>query len=247
MEMFKESVENLLSLILRDNPEPWQLGLQDAGSVKMEESVLFHDEIMFILTIIIIIFLWFLIRILTRRYYYKYLFEGTLAEVVWTLMPIFILIFIAIPSLKLLYLMEEEFDSCLSLKVTGHQWYWSYEYLDYRADDIEFDSYMIPVFELNIGDPRLLEVDNRLILPVLTKIRILVTGADVLHAFAVPSLGLKLDAVPGRLNQVGFLIKRCGVYYGQCSELCGANHSFMPIVVECVTLDDFMLWTVVIV
>ena len=245
MEMFKESMENLLCFILRDCPEPWQLGLQDAGSVNMEECVLFHDEIMFILTIIIVIFLWLLIRILTRGYYYKYLFEGTLAEVIWTLMPILILIFIAIPSLKSLYLMEGEIDPSLTVKATGHQWYWSYEYLDYNADNIEFDSYMVPVSDLNIGDPRLLEVNNRLILPVLTKIRILVTGADVLHAFSIPSMGLKLDAVPGRLNQVGLLIKRCGVFYGQCSELCGANHSFMPIVVECVTLDDYIFWTLV--
>lgn len=245
MEILKERMENLLCLILRDNSEPWQLGFQDAGSVRMEESVLFHDEIMFILTVIVIAILWLLVRILTVGHYYKYLFEGTLIEIVWTLMPIFVLIFIAIPSLKLLYMMEEAIDPSLTVKATGHQWYWSYEYSDYSADNIEFDSYMLPVSELNIGDSRLLEVDNRLILPVLTKIRILVTGADVLHAFSIPSMGLKLDAVPGRLNQIGLLIKRCGVFYGQCSELCGANHSYMPIVAECVTLDDYIFWTLV--
>lgn len=246
MEILKERMENLLCLILRDNSEPWQLGFQDAGSVRMEESVLFHDEIMFILTVIVITILWLLVRILTVGHYYKYLFEGTLIEIVWTLMPIFVLIFIAIPSLKLLYMMEEAIDPSLTVKATGHQWYWSYEYSDYNIDNIEFDSYMLPVYELNKGDSRLLEVDNRLILPVLTKIRILVTGADVLHAFSIPSMGLKLDAVPGRLNQIGLLIKRCGVFYGQCSELCGANHSFMPIVAECVTLDDYIFWTLVI-
>ena len=210
MEILKERMENLLCLILRDNSEPWQLGFQDAGSVRMEESVLFHDEIMFILTVIVITILWLLVRILTVGHYYKYLFEGTLIEIVWTLMPIFVLIFIAIPSLKLLYMMEEAIDPSLTVKATGHQWYWSYEYSDYNIDNIEFDSYMLPVYELNKGDSRLLEVDNRLILPVLTKIRILVTGADVLHAFSIPSMGLKLDAVPGRLNQIGLLIKRCG-------------------------------------
>ena len=138
-------------------------------------------------------------------------------------MPIVILILIAIPSLKALYLIEREIDLSLTVKATGHQWYWSYEYLDYNVDNIEFNSYMVLVSDLNIGDPRLLEVNNRLILPVLTKTQILVTGADVLHAFSIPSMGLKLNAVPGRLNQVGLLIKRSGVFYGQCSELCSAN------------------------
>lgn len=136
--------------------------------------------------------------------------------------------------------MDEVIDPALTIKAIGHQWYWSYEYSDYGTKMIEFDSYMIPTSDLNKGDLRLLEVDNRLIVPIQTQVRVLVTAADVLHAFAVPSLGVKVDAVPGRLNQTSFFLKRPGVFYGQCSELCGANHSFMPIVIEGVSLKKYV-------
>ena len=128
----------------------------------------------------------------------------------------------------------------VTIKIVGHQWYWFYEYSDYGPETIEFDSYMIPTYDLKEGEQRLLEVDNRVKAPVQTEVRLLVTGEDVLHSFAVPSLSLKVDAVPGRLNQTSFMIKREGVFYGQCSEICGANHSFMPIVVEGVSLENYI-------
>ena len=228
----------------KDVPEPWQLGFQDAASPVMEEIIFFHDQIMFILTLIIIAVLWLIIRSLTTKHYHRYLIDGTLIEIIWTLIPAVILVFIAFPSLKLLYLMDEVIDPALTIKVIGHQWYWSYEYSDYGTETIEFDSYMIPITDLESGDLRLLEVDSRLIIPIQTQVRVLVTGADVLHSFTVPSLSVKIDAIPGRLNQTSFFIKRSGVYYGQCSEICGANHSFMPIVIEAVSLDKYIYWVI---
>nr|AEP83109.1 cytochrome c oxidase subunit II [Alatina alata]AHV78096.1 cytochrome c oxidase subunit II [Alatina alata] len=225
-----------------DCPQDWQLVFQDSASPVSEEIVFFHDRVMFILTVIVVSVLWLIIRSLVNRYYYRFLVEGTTIEIVWTLIPAVILIFIAFPSLRLLYLMDEIIEPALTLKAVGHQWYWSYEYSDYVKDSLEFDSYMIPSEDLSPGDFRLLEVDNRLVVPSQTHIRVLITGADVLHSFAVPSLGIKMDAVPGRLNQVGFFTKRSGVFYGQCSEICGANHSFMPIVVEAVSLDRYLQW-----
>ena len=192
---------------LCDAPEPWQLGFQDAASPIMENIIFLHDQIMFILIIIIITVLWLIIRSLTTKHYHRYLTDGTLIEVIWTLIPAGILVFIAFPSLKLLYLMDEVIDPALTIKAIGHQWYWSYEYSDYGTDTIEFDSYMIPTSDLNTGDLRLLEVDNRIVVPIQTQVRVLVTGADVLHAFTVPSLSIKIDAVPGRLNQTSFFNK----------------------------------------
>lgn len=235
-------LKNNLLLLKFDVAEPWQLGFQDAASPIMEEIILFHDQIMFILVIIIITVLWLIFKALTNKFYHKYLFEGTLIEIIWTLIPAVILIFIAFPSLNLLYLMDEVIDPALTIKVVGHQWYWSYEYSDYGQESIEFDSYMVPTSDLEVGQLRLLEVDNRVIVPIQTQIRVLITAADVLHSFAVPALGVKLDAVPGRLNQTSFFIKRPGVFYGQCSEICGANHSFMPIVIEGVTVQKYSQW-----
>lgn len=229
-------------VLKKDLPEVWQLGFQDAASPAMEKILFFHEEVMCLLTLIIIFVLWIIIKALTTEYYHKYLFEGVLIEVIWTLFPAGVLIFIALPSLKLLYLMDEVINPSLTVKVVGHQWYWSYEYSDYGTETIEFDSYMIPTSDLKKGDLRLLDVDNRLIVPIQTVVRVLVTGGDVLHSFAVPSLSVKIDAVPGRLNQTSFYLKRPGVFYGQCSEICGANHSFMPIVVEGVSLEKYMCW-----
>ena len=152
---------------------------------------------------------------------------------------------LALPSFALLYSIDEIVDPSLTLKVIGHQWYWTYEYSDYANSDetsIVFDSYMIPEDDLEFGQLRLLEVDNRVVLPVQTHVRVIITAADVLHSWAVPSLGVKCDAVPGRLNQTSLFLKREGVFYGQCSELCGVNHGFMPIVVEGVSLDDYIAW-----
>ena len=208
----------------------------------MEEIIFFHDQVMFILIIIITTVLWLIIKALSGKAYHRYLVDGTLLEIVWTIVPAIILVLIAFPSLKILYLMDEVMDPALTIKAIGHQWYWSYEYSDYQTETLEFDSYMVPTSDLNKGDFRLLEVDNRLVLPINTHVRILVTGADVLHSFAVPALAVKMDAVPGRLNQTGVFIKRPGIFYGQCSEICGANHSFMPIVIEAVSLDKYINW-----
>nr|YP_004123425.1 cytochrome c oxidase subunit II [Corticium candelabrum]ADO51536.1 cytochrome c oxidase subunit 2 [Corticium candelabrum] len=229
-------------LEFQDAPEPWQLGLQDAASPIMEEVVFYHDKIMFILTIIIIAVMWLILRALSNKYYHRYLTDGTLIEIVWTLIPAGILVFIAFPSLKLLYFMDEVIDPALTIKAIGHQWYWSYGYSDYLAESLEFDSYMVSTSDLENGDLRLLEVDNKLIIPIQTQVRVLVTGADVIHSFAVPSLSVKVDAIPGRLNQTSFFINRPGIFYGQCSEVCGANHSFMPIVIEAVSLDKYTDW-----
>lgn len=162
-------------------------------------------------------------------------------ETIWTILPAIILILIALPSLRILYMIDEINDPSLTVKTIGHQWYWSYEYTDY--EDLNFDSYIIPTSELKPGELRLLEVDNRVVLPIELPIRMLISSEDVLHSWAVPSLGLKTDAIPGRLNQATLTSTRPGLYYGQCSEICGSNHSFMPIVLEIVPLKHFENWS----
>nr|UFI48570.1 cytochrome c oxidase subunit II [Amalda fuscolingua] len=219
-----------------------QLGFQDAASPLMEELIFFHDHAMMILIMIISLVGYAALFLMVNKYTCRSLVEGQEIETIWTIVPAIILIFLALPSLRLLYLLDEVGNCSLSVKTIGHQWYWSYEYSDFSS--IEFDSYMIPTNELSPGDFRLLEVDHRMVLPTQTDIRILVTSADVIHSWTVPSLGVKVDAVPGRINQLGFFIKYPGVFYGQCSEICGANHSFMPIVVEAVPLKNFMEWAV---
>lgn len=166
-------------------------------------------------------------------------------EVVWTIVPGLVLMVIAIPSFALLYAADELVDPAMTIKVVGHQWYWSYEYSDYETDDgdsLNFDSYIVQEDDLAIGSLRLLEVDNRVVVPTNTHVRVIVTAADVLHCWAVPSFGFKIDACPGRLNQSSIFVQREGVYYGQCSEICGVNHGFMPIVVEAVSLDNYVSW-----
>lgn len=219
-----------------------QYFFQDAGTPLMEEVSIFHNQIMYILIIIIFMVLWLIIKALVNKVYYKALTDGALVEIIWTTIPAIILGLIAFPSLKILYIMDEVMDPALTIKAVGHQWYWSYEYSDYFLETLEFDSYMVPTPDLNTGDTRLLEVDNRLIIPINTHIRALITGADVLHSFTLPSLAIKMDAIPGRLNQISFLIKRPGVFYGQCSEICGANHSFMPIIVHSTSMNKYITW-----
>nr|QTT61175.1 cytochrome c oxidase subunit II [Tritia ephamilla] len=219
-----------------------QLGFQDAASPLMEELIFFHDHAMMILVMIISLVGYAAVSLMVNKYTCRSLVEGQAIETIWTIIPAFILIFLALPSLRLLYLLDEIGDCSLTVKSIGHQWYWSYEYSDYS--NIEFDSYMVPSNELEPGDFRLLEVDHRVVLPTQTDLRVLVTSADVIHSWTVPSLGVKVDAVPGRLNQLGFFIKYPGVFYGQCSEICGANHSFMPIVVEAVPLKNFLEWAI---
>jgi len=195
-----------------------------------------------ILVIIISLVGYAAFSLMLNAYTCRSLVEGQEIETIWTVIPAVILIFLALPSLRLLYLLDEVGDCSLTVKSIGHQWYWSYEYSDFL--NIEFDSYMVPTNELERGDFRLLEVDHRVVLPTQTDIRVLVTSADVIHSWTVPSLGVKADAVPGRLNQLRFYIKYPGVFYGQCSEICGANHSFIPIVVEAVPLKNFIEWVV---
>nr|YP_010943710.1 cytochrome c oxidase subunit II [Ennucula tenuis]WLV28180.1 cytochrome c oxidase subunit 2 [Ennucula tenuis] len=217
-----------------------QLGFSNAASPLMEQLILFHDHAMLVLVMISSLVGYALVSLLMSSFTCRYLLEGQQIEIIWTIIPAFILIFLALPSLRLLYLLDEVNDPVMTIKTVGHQWYWSYEYSDFT--DIEFDSYMIPSEELQTGDFRLLEVDHRMVVPMESSVRLLVTGADVIHSWAMPSLGVKVDAIPGRLNQVSFIANQPGLFYGQCSEICGANHSFMPIVVESVNLNTFINW-----
>ena len=214
----------------------------------MEELTQLHDFINLILVFVITFVGVIMVYMCLGRHINQGLVEIQIVEWVWTLIPAVLLLQIALPSLLLLYILDETVDRVLTLKTIGHQWYWRYEYRDFwtlkRGDSLEFDSYMVPRGELEEGMFRLLEVDNRTVLPAHTQVRVLVSSADVLHSWTVPSLGVKADAVPGRLNQLKFIIQRPGLYFGQCSEICGANHSFIPIVVERVNLNTFFNWVI---
>nr|QRV62383.1 cytochrome c oxidase subunit 2 [Deronectes doriae] len=216
------------------------LNLQDSASPLMEQLTFFHDHTLMILTMITILVGYLMFSLFPNKFINRFLLEGQTIEIIWTILPAIILIFIALPSLRLLYLLDEISNPWLTLKSIGHQWYWSYEYSDFKK--LEFDSYMIPQNELKMNEFRLLDVDNRVILPFNSQIRILVSALDVLHSWTVPSLGVKIDATPGRLNQTNFFMNRPGLFYGQCSEICGANHSFMPIVIESIPTNKFINW-----
>nr|YP_008758123.1 cytochrome c oxidase subunit II [Channa marulius]AGW99136.1 cytochrome c oxidase subunit II [Channa marulius] len=220
---------------------PSQLGLQDAASPVMEELLHFQDHTLIIVLLISTLVLYIIVAMVTTKLTNKNILDSQEIEFVWPILPAIILILIALPSLRILYLMDEINEPHLTIKTMGHQWYWSYEYTDY--EDLGFDSYMIPTQDLAPGQFRLLENDHRMVIPVESPVRLLVSADDVLHSWAVPSLGVKLDAVPGRLNPTAFIISRPGVYFGQCSEICGANHSFMPIVIEAVPLEQFENWS----
>jgi cytochrome c oxidase subunit 2 len=241
---------NVFQIALNDAAQPWQVGFQDPATPVMQGLIDLHHDIFSFMVFVLLFVVWML-----GRTVYKFnikrnptpakIIHGTVIEIAWTVTPSFILMLIAVPSFALLYSTDELVDPSITLKAIGHQWYWSYEYSDYTDSDdssILFDSYMIPEDDLELGQLRLLEVDNRVVLPVNTNVRVIITSADVLHSWAVPSLGIKCDAVPGRLNQVSLYLKREGIFYGQCSEICGANHGFMPIVVEGVTLDNYVEW-----
>nr|YP_010688291.1 cytochrome c oxidase subunit II [Layahima zonata]WBR65680.1 cytochrome c oxidase subunit 2 [Layahima zonata] len=216
------------------------LSLQNSSSPLMEQLIFFHDHTLLILTMITILVGYLLSTLFFNKLINRFLLEGQTIEVVWTILPAITLIFIALPSLRLLYLLDEVDNPSITLKAIGHQWYWSYEYSDFLA--VEFDSYMTPTNELPENGFRLLDVDNRTTLPMNTQVRVLVTAADVLHSWTVPALGVKIDATPGRLNQTNFYINRPGLFFGQCSEICGANHSFMPIVIESIPMKSFINW-----
>lgn len=216
-----------------------QLGFQDAASPIMIQLIEYHDHAITILVIIITFVTFTLISLIINSYTVKTISESHWVETIWTIIPGLILLSLALPSLRLLYLIDEVIAPALTVKAIGNQWYWTYEYTDFY--NLGGDSYILPTEDLTNKTPfRLLEVDNRLILPCKTNIRVLVTAADVIHSWTVPSLGVKVDAVPGRLNQLGLIINTPGVFYGQCSEICGANHSFIPIVVEAHTSENFI-------
>jgi len=212
----------------------------------MEEFIFFHDFTNMILFFIILFVGRILISILTNKIIFKGLLHGQILECIWTTLPGLILIQIALPSLSLLYLIEDSPNPNYTIKAVGHQWYWEYEYTDFWffQDSLRFsfDSYIIPESELEVGIFRQLETDNRAALPAFRKIRILVTSADVLHSWTIPSLGVKVDAIPGRINQLNFIRSITGVFYGQCSEICGSQHSNIPICIELLNLKDFHIW-----
>jgi cytochrome c oxidase subunit 2 len=226
--------------------KPWQLGFPEPASPVMERLVSMHDHFLLWLITIITVFILIGLIYICLRFNRKAnpvpskTTHNTTLEIVWTTIPILILVAIAIPSLRLHYFMEDYVEPEMTLKATGYQWYWHYDYPDHGG--FGFDSYMLKDKDLKPGDHRLLEVDNRVVVPVDTKVRVLTTGADVIHAFALPAFGIKRDAVPGRLNETWFKATKLGTFYGQCSELCGVGHGFMPIAIDVVSKDDFAAW-----
>nr|AND96441.1 cytochrome c oxidase subunit 2 [Onthophagus rorarius] len=214
--------------------------LLDAASPLTEQLIMFHNHALLILLMITVMVGYLMSTLFFNQYNYRFLLENQMIEIIWTIAPAVTLIFIALPSLKLLYLLDEINNPMISMKTIGHQWYWSYEYSDFKKT--EFDSYMIPTNEMKLDGFRLLDVDNRTILPYNSQIRMLVTAADVIHSWTIPALSVKIDATPGRLNQISFLMNRAGLFFGQCSEICGANHSFMPIVIESISMNFFIKW-----
>nr|YP_010362165.1 cytochrome c oxidase subunit II [Trifida elongata]UNS15669.1 cytochrome c oxidase subunit 2 [Trifida elongata] len=216
------------------------LNTQDANSPTMEQLTFFHDHTMMIIYIITIVVGYMMISLIQTKFNNRLLLEGQMIELIWTMLPAVMLILIALPSLKILYAMEETMKPLLTLKVIGHQWYWSYEYSDFKK--IEFDSYMKPTNEIESNEFRLIEVDNKIMLPWNTQTRLLITSTDVIHSWTIPVLGIKADASPSRMNQANIILTRPGLFYGQCSEICGANHSFMPIMIESINLNSFLNW-----
>nr|AIY62129.1 cytochrome c oxidase subunit 2 [Neotermes sp. A TB-2014] len=216
------------------------MNLQDSASPIMEQLISFHDHTLMIILMILTTVAYMMTTLAINKNTNRFVLEGQMIEMAWTMLPAVILVFIAMPSLRLLYLMDEIQSPTLTLKAIGHQWYWSYEYSDFIK--VEFDAYMTPQDSEDKSMFRLLDTDNHTVLPMNSFIRMIITAADVLHSWTVPSLGVKTDATPGRLNQCSFLINRPGLLYGQCSEICGANHSFMPIVIESVSANTFINW-----
>jgi len=226
-------------------PSPWQVGLQQSASPVMDNIIWFHDFLLYIITgiagFVLILLVVVMVRFNARTNPSpSRTTHNTLIEIAWTLIPIVILMFIAVPSFKLLFLQLNVPAADLTVKATGKQWYWSYSYPD--NGQFEFDSLMLKEGERKEGQPRLLAVDNEMVVPVNKTVRVITTGSDVIHSFAVPSFGIKIDAVPGRINETWFTATREGVYYGQCSELCGKDHAFMPIAVHVVSEQAFSAW-----
>ncbi len=249
----KNIVAVILNLILfvisgsafADHPHPWQMDFQKAASPVMKRVESLHDLLLVVIFAIVALVFGLLLYVCVRFSKKNNPIPSTTAhntfiEIVWTVVPLLILVIIAIPSFKTLNYMEKIKDTELTLKVVGHQWYWNYQYPDNGG--FSFDSYIIGDDQLKPGQIRLLEVDNRVVLPVETNVRVLITSYDVIHSWAIPSLGIKTDAVPGRINETWVRINKPGVYYGQCSEICGVGHGFMPIAIEVVSKEDFAVW-----
>ncbi len=226
-------------------PKDWQLGFSKAASQSMTDIVWFHDYMLLPITTAITVFVLFLILYACVRFRASKnpspstTTHNTLIEIIWTLVPCLILIVIAVPSFKVLYSQDNIPPADVTIKAVGYQWYWGYEYPD---ENIIFDSYMIEDKDLQPGQPRLLTVDNEIFVPVNKVVKVLITANDVLHAWALPAFGVKRDAVPGRINETWFKAERTGTFYGQCSELCGIKHAFMPITVNVVTEKEYNLW-----
>lgn len=214
--------------------------LLNASSPLIEQLTFFHDHTITILIIITTLVGYLIITLFPNKLSYRHLLEGQTIELIWTILPAVTLIFIALPSLRILYLLDEINIPRITIKTIGHQWYWSYEYSDFK--NIEFDSYIKPVKELKNENFRLLDVDNRTIIPSHAKVRNIITAADVIHSWTIPTLGVKVDATPGRINQTRFISKQPSLIYGQCSEICGANHRFIPITIERISPSAFIQW-----
>ena len=227
--------------------QDWKIGFQAPASPVMEKLVEFHSLVLYIVTAVVILVFGLLLYVCIRFNHKSNptpstTSHNTIIEIIWTVIPIIILIVIAIPSIRILYFMEKDYTPDMTIKVVGHQWYWSYQYPDHN--NISFDSYIVPEQELKPDQLRLLSVDNNLVVPTDTNIKILITSGDVLHSWAVPSLGVKMDAIPGRTNEIWFRVTKSGMYYGQCSEICGVGHGFMPIALEAVPKEEFAEWLI---
>ena len=233
------------SKVFADQPRDWQLGFQDAASQSMYEIVSFHNSILLPIIIAISVFVLFLMAYACFRFRESRnpnpskTTHNVAIEVLWTLIPCLILIVMAVPSFKILYSQDTIPKADVTIKAIGYQWYWGYEYPD---ENIIFDSYMIEEKDLQEGQPRLLATDNVVVVPVNKVVKVLITANDVLHAWALPAFGVKRDAMPGRVNETWFRAEKVGTYYGQCSELCGIKHAFMPIEVRVVSDEDYQIW-----
>src|SRR5271155_950023 len=232
---------------LAAGPWPWEIGMQPPATPVKDRLTAFHDELLVIIFLITLFVMGLLLYVIFRFRHERNpvptrTSHNTVIEMLWTIVPVVILVAIAIPSFKLMYYMDRVPNPDMTIKVTGHQWYWTYEYPDQNG--LSFDSNLIPEAELKPGQKRLLEVDNPLVVPVDTIIRVLVTGTDVIHSWFVPSFGVQEYAIVGRLNESWMNIEHAGTYYGQCNQICGVNHAFMPIKVEAVSKDAFQRWLV---
>ena len=247
--MFKKLAYIILSFIptlaLANEPKDWQLGFQKSASKSMTDIIWFHDYMLLPIITAITAFVLFLLLYTCVRYrasknkVASTTSHNTMIEVLWTLIPCLILIVMAVPSFKVLYSQDTIPKADVTIKAIGYQWYWGYEYPD---ENIIFDSYMVKDEDLKENQPRLLTVDNEIFVPVNKVVKVMITANDVLHAWALPSFGVKRDAVPGRINETWFKAERTGTFYGQCSELCGIKHAFMPITVNVVTEDEYNKW-----